>query len=179
MKKQTSLLLISFLLFSLSFSSCTKQEPSSWKTYTNPYFSFQYPPDWTLEKEETNLTIIGPEVHGYFVNLKVDYNEAVALSLEDFTSTVESQNQVELLPDYIDGGVKNIVVNNKEGIQRSLQTSVTTDNKKQTLFVTLTYFVIEPSTGIVITTECPVESYTSYKKTFDTIQNSFQFGDKS
>jgi hypothetical protein len=179
MKKQTSLLLISFLLFSFSFSSCTKKETTSWKTYTHPHFSFQYPADWILDKEGTNLTVVGPEVQGYFVNLKVDYNDAVTLALEDFISTVESQNQVELLPDYIDGGVENIVVDNKEGIQRSLQTSVTADNKKQTLFVTLTYFIVEPSIGIVISTECPVESYTSYKKIFDSIQNSFQFGDKS
>ncbi|MDD4028910.1 MAG: PsbP-related protein [Caldisericia bacterium] len=178
MKKQSSLLLIFFLLLSFSFYSCTPKTTSRWKTFNHSHFAFEYPPDWILEEDETNITIVGPEIQGYFVNVKVDFNTTISLSLEEFMDTVESQNQVELLPDFIDGGVEKIVVNNREGIQRVLQTSVTTDNTKQTLFVSLIYFVIEPSTGLVITTECPVESFTSYKKTLEKIQNSFQFGDQ-
>ncbi len=130
-----------------------------------------------MEEQEANITVVGPEINGYFINMKVDYNDQIDFTLEEFMETVESQNQLELLPDFIDGGVKPIEIDDIEGLQHEIQTSVTTEDVRQTLFVTLTYFVFQPSTGLVITTECPVESYMSYKKTFETMLKSFSFGD--
>ncbi len=176
MNRKTGILLIILCIVSSACISCSKKETVNWKTYSHSLFSFQYPSEWVMEEQEANITVVGPQINGYFINMKVDYNNQIGFTLEEFMETVESQNQLEMLPDYIDGGVKPITIDSIEGFQRELQTSVTTEDAKQTLFVTLTYFVFQPSTGLVITTECPVESYMSYKKTFETMLNSFSFG---
>jgi hypothetical protein len=176
MNKKISFLLIIFFIVSSTWISCSKKTTTDWKTFSHSLFSFQYPSEWIIEEKETNITIVGPQINGYFINMKVDYNDQIDFTVEEFMETVESQNQLELLPDFIDGGEKHIKIDDIEGLQRELQTSVTTEDTKQTLFVTLTYFVFQPSTGLVITTECPVESYISYKKTFETMLKSFSFG---
>ena len=159
------------------FSSCGKNEKAEFLNFQNKYFSFEYPASWVLEEGTNNVSVVGPDIGGYYVNTKIDYNPAISLTLEDFTDVVELQNKVEELPDFIDGGVTLITIGGKQAKQRILQTTVPSSTGNQTLYVTLTYIIVEPSLGIVITTECPVENYLEYEDDLSTILNSINFGD--
>jgi hypothetical protein len=176
MKK--SLTALCFLIaLCILFASCGKTEKSDFLYFQNEYFSFEYPANWVLEEGTNNISVVGPDIDGYYVNTKIDYNSSISLTLEDFTNVVELQNKVEELPDFIDGGITVTKIGNKDAKQRILQTTVPSANGSQTLYVTLTYVVIEPSLGIVITTECPVSNYLDYEDNISTILSSINFGD--
>ncbi|MCK5847571.1 MAG: hypothetical protein KAH01_00065 [Caldisericia bacterium] len=176
MKK--SLFAVCFLIVScLLVASCGKNEKSDFLKFKNEYFSFEYPASWILEEGTNNISVVGPDIDGYYVNTKIDYNTSIALTLEDFTEVVELQNKVDELPDFIDGGIKLIQIGGIDANKRILQTTVPSSNGNQMLYVTLTYAVVEPSLGIVVTTECSVSNYLEYEDTLDKILNSINFGD--
>ena len=176
-KTITSIVFVLITCLTLQACAGKTNKTTQWKTFQNQFIYFEYPADWVVEENQNSISVIGPQVQEYYVNVKIDYNTSIAFTLEDFMATVEEQNQVELLPDFVDGGVEEITINDLPFFERSLQTSFSNSTGSQSLFVLLSYAVNSPTLGVVITTECPVDSYITYKKTLEKIKNSFRCGD--
>lgn len=173
---EKSSILISFFLITIFLFSCGKPPP--YKTFSNRYFTFNYPKDWFISSSENNVTVTGPIEDAYFVNVKVDFNPEVNAPLEEFKRTVESQNRLDLLPGFVDGGEKELTISGLPAIRHSFKTVVKpTDTASYiTLFVNLIYTVSEnQKIGVVITTEVPENVSLKYEETFDEIISSFKF----
>jgi hypothetical protein len=155
--------------------SCGKNQQS--KKFSNRYFSFNYPKDWTLSSSENNVTVTGPIEDAYFVNVKFDFNPEIDIPVDEFKKTVEKQNRLELMPGFVNGEEKEIKVSNLDAIKHSLKTVVKpTENAPNiTLFVNLIYVVSEDrKVGVVITTEVPERFSLKYEKIFNEIIDSFK-----
>jgi hypothetical protein len=169
------------LLLTSFASSCKKKDSipliKNYKLYKNTKFSFQYPSDWILTENGTNVTVTGPQVDGYFVNVKVDYNDQIDMSLDEFAKTVEEQNNITSLPAYVDKGRINLNLAAGKAVQRSFTTNVNTafSTIPVNLFVTLNFLVQNKNIGFVITTESPTRSNQNYNEIFFNVKNSFRF----
>jgi len=175
-KRKVNLIFVSIFLVVVFLSSCSK--PSANKVFSNKYFTFEYPKDWSVGTNENNITVSGPIEDAYFVNVKFDFNPEVNANLIEFKKTVESQNRLELLPGFVDGGEKELTISGVPAIKHSLKTVVkpTESSPNITLFVNLIYVVSEDQkVGVVITTEVPERFNLKYEETFNNIINSFKF----
>jgi hypothetical protein len=172
--------LLVFLLI-CSVCSCKKKESipiiQNYKLFKNAKYTFQYPSDWILTENGTNVTVTGPQQDAYFVNIKIDYNDQIDMSLDEFVNTVETQNNISALPAYEDKGKINLDLPTGKAVQRSLTTLVNTAFSDQPvkLFVTLTFLVQDNKTGFVITTEVPNRVYQNYNEIFSNIKKSFRY----
>jgi hypothetical protein len=176
-----------FVVISLVFiliptiSSCKKNGSApliqNYKLYKNANFSFQYPADWILTENGTNVTITGPQQDAYFVNAKIDFNNQIDMSLDEFAKTVEDQNNLKALPAFEDKGRKTLDLPAGKAIQRSMTTNVNTQFSTEPvkLFVTLTFLVQDSKIGYVITTEVPNRVYQNYDEIFTNIKKSFRY----
>jgi len=167
---------VSILLIVVFISSCSKPSPN--KVFSNKYFTFEYPKDWSANTKENNVTVTGPIEDAYFVNVKFDFNPEVNSNLIEFKKTVESQNRLELLPGFVDGGEKELTISGIPAIKHSLKTVVkpTESAPYVTLFVNLIYIVSkDQKIGVVITTEVPERYNLKYEDIFNNIINSFRF----
>jgi hypothetical protein len=179
LKVVASLFLV--LLLISTATSCKKKNLApliqNYKIFKNAVYSFQYPSDWILTENGTNVTVTGPQQDSYFVNIKVDFNDQIDMSLDEFVKTVENQNNLSGLPAYEDKGKINIDLPAGKAIQRSLTTNVNTAFSAEPvkLFVTLTYLVQDSKIGYVITTEVPNKVYQNYNEIFTNIKRSFRF----
>jgi hypothetical protein len=180
-RRKTISVVISLLLTTSIFVSCKKKDQypiiQNYKQYKNANFSFQYPADWIITENNTNVTITGPQQDSYFVNLKVDYNDEINMSLDEFTKTVLDQNNIKALPAFEDKGKINLDLPAGKAVQQSLCTNVNTafSSEPIKLFVTLTFIVQDAKIGYVITTEVPNRVYQNYNEIFTNIKNSFRY----
>jgi hypothetical protein len=165
------------IIFLISLLICSCIKPSTEKVFKNNYFSFTYPKEWKLNKEENMVTITGPIEDAYFVNIKFSYNPDVNLPLDEFKKTVESQNGIDTQPGFVNGGEKEFKIGDIEAINHSIKTKVliSKDSPYIDLSVSLIYLVYKDKIGIVITTEVPSRFYLKYEDMFNKIINSFKF----
>ncbi|MCE5223653.1 hypothetical protein LLG10_05610 [bacterium] len=159
----------------LPLQSCKKTPrlDSSLKSFSNQYFTFQYPKDWKIEDNPNQLSITGPEELGYYVNLKIDYNPSVDLPLNDFLTTVETQNNLSKLWQFKDMGTVEMTINGQPALQHSILTAIQIKEVPLYLFVRLTYFV-KGKLGIVITAEIPQDVLAKYEQSINGIIQSFR-----
>lgn len=163
-----------------TIKGCKKKESlpliQNYKLFKNAFFSFQYPSDWILSEKGTNVTVTGPQVDAYFVNFKVDYNEQIEMSLDEFSKTVEEQNNISGLPAFVDKGRTNQDLPSGKAIVRTFTTNVNTQFSDQpvNLMVTLTFITQNNKIGYVITTEVPSRIYQNYSEIFSNVRNSFR-----
>lgn len=175
LKRISSYLLLISMVF--MFSSCNKED-NQYKKFSNEYFSFTYPNDWSVDGKDNNVTLTGPIEDTYFVNIKFDFNPEINVPVDEFRRTVESQNRVELLPGFVDGGVEELKISGLDAIKHSLKTVVKpTENAPNiTLFVNLIYVVSDDQKiGVVITSEVPERYSLKYEDIFNKVINSFKF----
>ena len=186
MKNSKKFLVILMLVFmsSLFLVSCKKKDGivliPNYNLFKNAVYSFQYPSDWILTENGTNVTVTGPQVNAYFVNFKVDYNDQIDMSLDEFVKTVEEQNNLSAMPAFVDKGKTNIKLPVDQSVQRTFTTNVNTAFSPEPimLLVTLTYLVQEKKIGYVMTTEVPNQASQNFNEIFFTIKNSFQYWSK-
>jgi hypothetical protein len=178
--KTFCMVMLIFLLIPATIS-CKKKDSipliQNYKLYKNIKYSFQYPSDWILTENGTNVTVTGPQADAYFVNIKIDYNDQINMSLDEFAKTVEDQNKVSLLPSYVDKGKIYLDLPAGKAIQRSFTTNVNTAFSDQpvNLSVTLNFLCQDNKIGFVITTEVPTRVYQNYTEIFTNIKKSFRF----
>jgi len=180
--KREFLIVMIFLAMIISgLMSCKKKELTpliqNYKLYRNAFLSFQYPSDWIIDENGTNVTVSGPQQDAYFVNFKVDYNDQIDMSLDEFAKTVEDQNQVSSLPAYVDKGRISLDLPVGKAVQRSFTTNVNTQFSDQpvNLMVTLLFITQNNKIGYVITTEVPSRVYQNYSEIFENLKKSFRF----
>ena len=174
---------VTILSLSVQFSCKNKNSVpliQNYKLFKNAKYSFQYPSDWILTENGTNVTVTGPQVDSYFVNFKVDYNEQINMSLDEFVKIVEEQNNIVGLPAYVDKGKINVDLPADKAVQRTFTTNVNTTFSTEPimLLVTLTYIVQEQTIGYVLTTEVPNRAYQKYSEVFANIKGSFRYQSK-
>jgi hypothetical protein len=170
-------LFITIIIFLVTSLICSCGKPSSESLFKNNYFSFTYPKEWKLNKEENMVTVTGPIEDAYFINIKFAYNPDANLPLDEFEKTVENQNHIETQPGYVNGGTKDFKIGDIPAINHSIKTKVTIskDMPDIDLSVNLIYLVHNDKLGIVITTEVSSRFYLKYEDKFNKIINSLKF----
>lgn len=172
------LIVIATCFLSLSnVMSCNqkKTEAGANKEYSNEFFTCLHPREWRVSENANQLNMIGPEELGYYVNVKIDYNNNIGMNLEDFQATVETQNNLSALPQFKDMGQNQIKIGDQPAIQHNIVTAVQAVNSPLFLYVKLIYLVKNDQLGIVITAEIPQDSIGKYETLVNEIIHSFRF----
>jgi hypothetical protein len=182
-RNQTSYLISSVktitILFTLTvmlahMTSCSRL-PKGQRILNTPYFSIQHPSSWKAIRADNHYSLNGPIEENYVVNLKLDFNPELDLSLKLFKETVESQNQITALPGFVAISEKELNINGVPALQRIIKTRVRlAQNEEVNLMVFLTY-LIQDNLGVVITAEVPENSYLAYNLLFNDMIQSFRF----
>jgi len=167
---------ICFVLL-MSGSACQKKTPETGanKEYSNAFFTCRHPKDWRISENANQLNMIGPEELGYYVNVKIDYNNNIGMNLEDFRTTVETQNNLSALPQFKDMGQNQIKIGDQPALQHNIITAVQAVNSPLFLYVKLIYLVKNNQLGIVITAEIPQDSLGKYENLVNEVIQSFRF----
>jgi len=168
----TFLLCLGLLLTTQSCQKNTLQNQNK-ATFSNQFFTMQYPKSWKEADEANQLSLTGPEELGYYVNVKVDYNPSVGLPLQDFKNTVEAQNNLPTLPQFKDMGETSLTIQDQAAIQHNILTAIQAQNVLLYLSVRLTYLV-KDQLGIVITAEIPQDVLGKYDQTINEIIQSIR-----
>jgi hypothetical protein len=169
------LLIVCLLLNSLIISGCQRKDATV-QTLKTPWFTIEHPAGWQTLRTDYHYSINGPTVDNYVVNMKLDFNPEANMKLNLFRETVESQNQITLLPGYDSIVERELLIHNQQALQRIIKTDVLLSEQEQvSLMVMLTYLVKNDQLGVVITAEVPVSMYLSYNTIFDKMIHSFRF----
>lgn len=171
---KTLAILLFLTVLLLSMYSCSRL-PKGQRILHTPYFSIQHPTSWKAVRADYHYSLNGPIEENYVVNMKLDFNPELDLSLKLFKETVESQNQITSLPGFVAISEKELNINGVPALQRIIKTRVSlAQNEEVNLMVFLTY-LIQDNLGVVITAEVPENSYLAYTFLFDDMIQSFRF----